>query len=123
MTPSNISYLSRTVPGIAMATGTWWAGRVKSSILFVCSATPTSTRLFIFVYILHVDDGPKEEGLVVIENFQELLACPLSVVQLDLASPELMSWGVWSWSSGYSSELHISRTYGVWSVSMGCINF
>ena len=62
------------------------------------------------MFVCILDDGPKEEGLVVMENFQDLLACPLSVVQLDLASPELMSWGVWSWSSGYSSELHTSWT-------------
>lgn len=50
------------------------------------------------------DNGPKEEGLVVSENFPYLLQCPVTCLQMDLASPDLMASAAWSWAPGYSGE-------------------
>ena len=50
------------------------------------------------------DNGPAEEGLVVSENFPYLLQCPVTCLQMDLASPDLITSAVWSWAPGYSGE-------------------
>lgn len=49
-------------------------------------------------------NGPKEEGLVVSENFPYLLQCPVTCLQMDLASPDLMASAAWSWAPGYSED-------------------
>lgn len=46
-------------------------------------------------------DGPKEEGLVVLENLPYLLQCGVSISSMDLVSPHLLGGAVWSWSPGY----------------------
>ena len=69
-----------------------------------------------YVHYVHVppfvDDGPKEEGLVVLENLPYLLQCGVSVSSMDLVSPHLLGGAVWSWSPGYPGEVastHIHR--------------
>lgn len=46
-------------------------------------------------------NGPKEEGLVVKENIQAFVSCGVTCTSLDLASPELLRTGIWSWAEGH----------------------
>jgi len=42
-------------------------------------------------------NGPKEEGLVTLENMGALLDCGISEIGMDLASPLLFNSYIWSW--------------------------
>ena len=57
------------------------------------------------VCLMCTDNGPKEEGLVVLENLPYLLQCGVSISSMDLVSPPLLHGAVWSWSLGYPGEV------------------
>lgn len=49
-------------------------------------------------------NGPKEEGLVTLENMGALLDCGVSEIGMDLASPLLFAAYVWTWLPGEPSS-------------------
>eukprot|EP00118_Oscarella_pearsei_P002498 m.10722 g.10722 ORF g.10722 m.10722 type:complete len:569 (+) comp22588_c0_seq1:3-1709(+) len=49
-------------------------------------------------------NGPKEEGLVTPANLPYLLQCGVSVTQMDLISPGLVSYATWSWNETLPSN-------------------
>jgi hypothetical protein len=59
-------------------------------------------------------NGPKEEGLVTLENMFSLLDCGISEIGMDLASPLLFESYIWSWlpSEPSSSSSSGSSTSG-----------
>ena len=67
--------------------------------------TSHETLLNLCVFLVCADNGPKEEGLVVLENLPYLLQCGVSITSMDLVSPPLLRGAVWSWSMGYPGEL------------------
>jgi hypothetical protein len=49
-------------------------------------------------------NGPKQEGLIIRENLPYLTQCPVSVSEMDLVSPPLISTAIWTWAPGLSHQ-------------------
>ena len=75
-------------------------------IYYLATLLSSHERLLnLCVSLVCADNGPKEEGLVVLENLPYLLQCGVSITSMDLVSPPLLRGAVWSWSVGYPGEL------------------